>query len=389
MTRVLEFLIALLLVVALFVVVGLLLPGKRSLEHSIETNHPIRQVYDTISSFQRLRDWSPLRLRDPNMEFELVGEERGEGARVEYSSPIVGDGALEIVEAVQDERVVIEAENADYGTGKIHTLEIEEEGRNVVITHKYQVDYGWNLFGRYAGLYVARNIGDDIKLGLGNLAGLIATMPNFDYAKLEIEKVQLEPAHLLYVETTSERNITAVEEAMNRALRDIRQAIEANGLEEAGPPRLITTNFGDETYDFDMAIPVRAAGSAAADDEAEANEGEGVDDEPADEDLSVDVAAEDEEKPDPCAAPLEPLPELEAPGNLSGQVKFGQAYAGCALRADYIGHPAALPLVRDMLRSYAAARGHNIHDRAFEEYLVPVDQAMGGSVAFYVYWPIR
>jgi hypothetical protein len=60
-----------------------------------------------------------------------------------------------------------------------------------------------------------------------------------------------------------------------------------------------------------------------------------------------------------------------------------------ALRAAYVGHPAALPLVRDMLRSFAAANGYDVHDRAFEKYLSEIDSTQPEDAEFYVYWPIR
>src|SRR5690606_10102454 len=70
-------------------------------------------------------------------------------------------------------------------------------------------------------------------------------------------------------------------------------------------------------------------------------------------------------------------------------VRFGQTYAGCTLMAEYVGHPAALPLVRDMLRSYAAAHGYQIHQRAFEEYLSTPEEIEMGEARFHVYWPVQ
>lgn len=37
--------------------------------------------------------------------------------------------------------------------------------------------------------------------------------------------------------------------------------IEANGLEAAGPLRIITTDFGAEKYAFDIAQPVKKKGA--------------------------------------------------------------------------------------------------------------------------------
>ena len=57
--------------------------------------------------------------------------------------------------------------------------------------------------------------------------------------------------------------------------------------------------------------------------------------------------------------------------------------------APYRGHPAALPLIRDQLRSYAAAHGEQLHERAFEEYLTEIDETAAEDALFRVYWPIR
>jgi hypothetical protein len=390
MIRFLELLIALLIVVALFVIVGLFLPSSRYIEHSLETNRPLRQVFDTINSFRRFHDWHPLRAHDPRIQYQLVGPVRGEGARLEYSSrmPRIGDGSLEIIESVQDERVVVRAENDRYGENKLHTYTLRERGRTVEIRWGYQVDYGWNLFGRYAGLYVTRTAGDDLRVGLGNLTGLLATMPNFDYKSLEINLVEVEPVHMLFMSLSSDRNITAVENAMVGALETLRRTIDQNKLEADGPPRLITTNFGSEKYEFDVAIPVARAGQgrmravAPADADADAD----ADAAPAantGDDVIIDFASGNGVAT--AAAEMEPMEGLNLPDN----VFQGVGYGGRALRAAYTGHPAALPLVRDMLRSFAAANGYDVHDRAFEKYLSEIDSTQPEDAEFHVYWPIR
>src|SRR5690606_6017973 len=250
---------------------------------------------------------------------------------------------------------------------KTHVFELKPatSGKTVTISWTYDVDYGWNLFGRYAGLYVSRNVGEDMKRGLGNLAGLIATMPNFDYADLDIAPRLVQPTNTVFVATTAERNITAVENAMVLALRDIRRAIQANGLEEAGPFRLVTTNFGDTTYDFDIAIPVRMPVPAVDDAEGEGEDAaavEGEGEEALGAAAPVTSPAASGQQADPCAQPLQPAEAIDGAAlELPSNVSFGPGYAGCALVAEYVGHPAALPLVRDMLRSFAAAHGYEIH----------------------------
>jgi hypothetical protein len=403
MTRFFEFLISLVIVTVLFLLVGVFLPNRRHVEHSMETNHPVRQVYDTINSFKRFGDWNPLRMHDPAVQYTTEGPERGVGAKLNYVSQKkkVGTGSWEIVNSEQDSQVEFALQNPSYGDNKTAVFTLEEQGKTVDITWEYDVEYGWDLFGRYAGLYVSRNVGDDIKLGLGNLVGLLATMPNFDYSTIDVRKVPIHPRNVLYVSTTADRNITAVENAMILALKDIRAAIAANGLEASGPARLITTNFGNEKYEFDVAIPVQRPGETAAETALGAPVAPPAAAAPAEGEVPADAAPAEPEVPaettgtadaatpaeidltiEPAPAPLEGL-------NLPSNVLAGQSYAGRALVTEYQGHPAALPLIRDMLRSYAASHGETIHDRSFEEYLSEITETAPEEARFNVYWPIQ
>ena len=393
MTRVIEFLISLAIVAVLFLVVGVFLPSHRHVSHQQETNHPVRQVFDTINSFKRFGDWHPLRMHDPAIQYTVSGPEAGVGAKLAYASQNkrIGEGSYEITRSELDSQVEFAIQSPSYGYDKTSIITLDERGKTVGIDWEYDVDYGFDIFGRYAGLYVTRTVGDDMKLGLGNLVGLLATMPNFDYSTIEVATVPVQPQNLLYVSTTADRNITAVENAMILALKDLRAAIASNGLEAAASPRLITTNFGSDKYEFDIAIPVRrpVPGEAAAVAEAPAAEA------PADAAAATDAAATDEvagAEPAPAAPidlTIQPYPALLEGLNLPSNVLSGQSYAGLALSTDYQGHPAALPLIRDMLRSFGAAHGLTVHDRTFEEYLTEITETAAEEARFKVYWPIQ
>ena len=159
---------------------------------------------------------------------------------------------------------------------------------------------------------------------------------------------------------------------MDLALKDIRATISANQLVEAASPRLITTNFGSEKYEFDVAIPVmRRSEVPAEESEEDAENGE---------EGSMTIAAQEVD-----LTPPEPLEGLRLPEN----VRVGQSYGGRVVAAPYRGHPAALPLIRDQLRSYAATFGEQLQDRAFEEYLNEIADTAAEDAQFRVYWPIR
>lgn len=384
MTRLLEFIAAILIVVALFVVVALFLPAKQALEYNIETNRPVRIVFDTLNGFKRFSDWHPLRMHDPNISYTLSGPDFGVGARLDYVSGLkrIGAGSWEITDTRQEGRVQMVRyglANPAYGENKTMRFNIERKGRTTVITQRYDVEYGWNLLGRYAGMYIARGVGEDMKTGLSNLGALFATIPNYDYGNLTIETVEIPAQNVLYIPTTSERNITAVETAMINQLKWIRQVMAKNDLEAAGPYRLITTNFGSDVYEFDIAMPVRKKGTGPA-----------ADEEPAADEADESAGDEAEQKLRPGAEAMPVAAEIDPESiKLEGEVKFGQSYAGRALKTVFNGHPAGLPVVRDQLRAWAATRGEVVRDRAFEEYLQDIEGTSAEDSQFNVYWPIR
>ena len=88
MTRLLEFVIALALVLALFVVVGLVLPSSRHLEESTETNRRMTIVFDTVNNVRRLKDWNLLIPNNPaELKFSGGQDYTGVGARVAAPAP--------------------------------------------------------------------------------------------------------------------------------------------------------------------------------------------------------------------------------------------------------------------------------------------------------------
>ena len=140
-------------------------------------------------------------------------------------------------------------------------------GRNVKITQTHDVDYGWDLLGRYAGLYVGRHVGDDMKLGLERPSNMLTTVPNVDAATPgmteDLKLVDMPATNLLVVTAGS------IDRDDDEAAGvDARQ----HGMDQAAtcprtvrpPPvaaRIITTDFGCENYTFDVAVPVTKAGA--------------------------------------------------------------------------------------------------------------------------------
>ncbi|QDQ74708.1 polyketide cyclase [Pseudoluteimonas lycopersici] len=377
MTRLIEILISLAIVAVLFVLVSLVLPSHRHLSKDIETNRKLTTVYDTLNSLKRFKDWNVVPLRDPRMALKLSGPESGNGARLDYDSdkPNPGQGSWQIVASTPGESVTYALTNPERGSDKKMTFKLEPTGRggrNVKITQTYDVDYGWDLLGRYAGLYVGRHVGDDMKLGLERLSNMLASVPNVDYSNIqgmsEIHVADVPAMNLLVVSAGSiDRDDDKLQASMRSNMEWINRNLAANGLSAAGPMRIITSEMGRENYTFDVAVPVRKGGASTA---------------KAD-DKSAPAAATP--APAPVVASAGPLTGLK----LTGPVKYVQVPAGRAVTATYTGYWAGLETVHNALRAWAMTNGYEPTDRPYDAYTGGIDNAFTENGKYEAYWGLK
>ncbi|WP_298574682.1 SRPBCC family protein [uncultured Luteimonas sp.] len=384
MTRLLEILISTAIVAALFVLVALFLPSSRTITEKVETNRRQAIVFDTLNSFKRFKDWNALTMRDPAAKLELSGPESGVGARLDYSSEAraLGEGSWEIVESDADSRIAYRIENPDRGDNKRMEFTLKPTGRggrNIEITQRYDVDYGWNLLGRYAGLYVRGHVGEDMKLGLAKLSSMLAGVPNVDYRAdgvrlSDLGVVDLPAENLLSVSAGAvERNNEKIKQSMKSNSEWIKRTMEANDLVPAGPLRIVSTELGRENYTFDVVQPVRRKGAGS--DAQEAAEGEGEGDE-AEAQPVAQAPAVDE-------GPL----EVEIPDG--APVEYIRAEAGKAARGNYVGYMAELENVRNAVRAWAMTHGYEVTDRPYEIYKNGIDEAFTENGEFEVFWKLK
>lgn len=353
MTRFLEILISLAIVVALYLVVAVVLPSQRHLSEKIETNRKMTIVFDSLNSLRRFKSWNPLVLRDPRVQLNYSGPDSGVGARLDFVSTNekLGKGSWEITESVPREKVSYKIDNIERGSNKRTSFSFKPTGRNnrnVEITQTFDVDYGWDLIGRYAGLYVARHVGDDMKLGLSRIVTMLAAVPNVDYAvsgtKMSVPKMVQRPAEdLLFVTAGNiDRGNSQIQSSLTANAEWIRRVMEANGLEATGPLRIITTELGRETYNFDVAQPVRKKDGGE----------------------TGKIA-------------------------LQGPVQYVQTKPGKVAMASYTGYMAELEAVRNALRAWAVTAGYEVTDRAYESYKSGISGSFTENGEFDVYWPLK
>jgi hypothetical protein len=363
MTRLIEVLISLAIVLGLFLVISLVLPSSRHLSQKVETNRRMTIVYDTLDSLRRFNDWNPLVLHDPRMQMKLSGPESGVGARLDYSSkePAVGNGSWEIVADEPGKSVTYAVVNPQRGHDKQMKFLLKptgRNGRNVEITQNYDVTYGWDLMGRYAGLYVRGHVGDEMKMGLDRLAGMLASVPNVDYrgvnSKLTGLRVIERPAENLLVVNAGSipRDGDKIQASMKSNMEWIKRTMDANNLVAVGPVRVISTEFGRENYTFDIAQAVRRSSSA------------------------------DSETADAGTAPLTGL-------KLLGPVTYVQSKPTRAATVSYTGYVMGLENAHNALRAWALTQGYEVTDRPYELYKNGIDQAFTEDGQYDIFWTVK
>jgi hypothetical protein len=272
MTRLLEIIVALAIVIVLALVGAVFLPSHRHIERSVEVSSPARQIYDVVDGFRTFPSWNALRAYDPRVQLNFDGPAQGAGAKVNWTSKDdrIGNGNYIVANTpapVQDSQVTWEVVNPWRGNDKHFTIDIvpATNGKTSRITMGYDVDYGWDLYGRYTGMYLDGDPATQIQFQLGALQNMLATFPNVDYKDQPIELKDVEKRSTIFISTTAKRTLDDVADATDKAMQQLLALVKKEKINVVGPRVTITTNFGDENYDFDMALPVDKADYAVAD----------------------------------------------------------------------------------------------------------------------------
>jgi len=348
MTRLLELLVALAIVFVLAVILGVCLPDHAHIERSVVVSSPVRQVYDVISGFHTYPSWNALRAYDPKVQLNFKGPDAGPGAEVDWTSndDRIGAGSLTVANdpAPQpDKEITWTLSNNWKGENKRFTIDVKqsENRKTATVTMGYDVDYGWDLLARYSGLYLEGAPATQISFQLSALQNMLATFPNVDYKEQQIDLKDVAAQPILYVSTTAKRTLDDVADATDKAMAQIQATIKKDKINAVGGRITVTTNWGDENYDFDVAQPVDKADAAVAD-----------------------------------------------------PVKAGQSYGGKALVTSFTGSPAQLPLARLMLKAYAYTHGYVFDESSegpnrFFDQLNSDPKAEADQQQYTVYLPIQ
>jgi hypothetical protein len=402
MMRALEFLVALVIVAALGVLAAVVMPGSGHVDRTLDVGKDMRQVYDVMDNFHRFPDYSVLRSLDSKVQFTLSGKAYGPGSEISWSSsdPKVGSGDLTIASATPDfdkidsntksATIVWNLDNSWRGQDKHFTLDLQRKGNRGQLTTvkwSYDVSYGWNLVNRFANLYIHGDPDSFIQFSLNNLQNVLAGVPNIDYSTLNpyIVPTQQTPVLLVSTQIARKDGLDALDDATKKAVSEIQAAAKKLGVNVTGPSVLVITDYGDETFKFDIAMAIDSSTLTVAGQPQQ---------------LTAATPPALGSGDDPAEASTAAAPaDTTAPGSrdrfgrlvVDGDVRAELAFGGSALKGVWNGTWAGVPQVRDMLKAYAQTHGYKFDDvvnRVYDIQVTPEVKDAGGNVTTYAKYEI-
>lgn len=413
MMRVLEFIVALIIVAVLGVVVGVIMPSSGHVERSLVFGKDMRQVYDILNNFRRFQDYASLRQQDPGIQFKLSGKDYGPGSEISWTSTQagIGEGKLTIARAepefykvdntVNEAQIIWNLDNGWRGQDKHFTLDLERQGSRhqlTKVTWSYDVAYGFNLVNRYSNLYIHGAPDSMIQTSLGNLQNVLAAVPNIDYGPLVPYVRQTQPTPVLLVSTSIQRSggLAALDEATATAVKQIQDAAKKLGVNVVGPRIIFTTNYGDQTYTFDVALPIDATSLTVAGQSQELTA-------PQPPKLGEEDPAEAASAPAGASSTAAAKPAGPQPGDhdrwgrliVDANVRATLAFGEPSLVGVWNGTAAGVPQTREMLKAYAQTHGYTFDEvthRLYDIEVQPESKDASGAVTAYakyeVYLPL-
>lgn len=299
--------------VVLLIVVGLALPRHARVEGGVRIDAHPATVFALINDFRRMRLWSPLIKADP-------------------------DGTLSIVASRPYEHVAIRINPGERGE-VMSWFDLNSADGGTDVRWAAEIDYEFNLVGRYCSLLVKGSRRRDGEAGLLNLKELAESLPDADFSDLDIEALVVDAIEIAYLSTTSKPDPASIAATLGDAYFDILSFIDRHDLTAAGAPLAITHPFSGAKLRLDAAIPVRDVRAAT-----------------------------------PRSGPT---------------VKLGHTYAGPVIRVKHIGSYRTLSATHLKIAAYLAALGIERDGPAWESYVSDPESVPEDELLTDVFYPIR
>lgn len=362
--KILKRLLAIILAAALvFLAIGLLLPSKVHVERSTWIDAPPANVFTLLNGYKRFNDWSPWADLDPEPEYRYEGPEAGVGATMHWTGDgSVGSGWQMITAAEPYSRIEMELAFGPEDTART-AYHLAPEAGGTQVTWAMDVDFGWDILGRYMSLMFDRWVGADYEKGLASLKALVESLPKHDLAGAEVEVIPIEPISVVMLSGETSHDLDDVEAALQEAYARLERHMAEQKFSPAGPPMAIAREWSNDRYVFDAALPYRRESTQTGREDS-APETEGI------------------------AGNANPEPS-DARFRLADAVHAGMTPGGRAARIVHAGPHETLADSWNRLEAFIALRGLEPAGDPWEVYVTDPADVPAPELVTHIFWPVE
>jgi effector-binding domain-containing protein len=183
----------LLAIVAVLLVVGLVTPRKFDISRSALIKAERKTVWDQVSLWKNMNNWSPWYKMDTSMTVKLEGEDGKPGAKYSWESKVMGNGSQTILESRPMDFRSSDLVFDDWGGKSIVSFALKDSANATFITWRMTGENGF--VGRIFSFFMGMNdaIGKDFEKGLADMKKICEAAPVVASYKLgEVETRQFD-----------------------------------------------------------------------------------------------------------------------------------------------------------------------------------------------------
>ena len=153
------------LLAALFVTVGILLPGTVEVARSVQVAAPPETVFPFLDDLRAWTEWTPW----GDVESRLEGAATGTGARRVWDDPRLGSGSITIVASIPPHSVDYVAEVEGGSLRFEGRITVEPRPGGSLVTWTERADLGWNPLLGWTALNLEESQGQQLQESLERL----------------------------------------------------------------------------------------------------------------------------------------------------------------------------------------------------------------------------
>ncbi len=169
-------LVRVLFLIGLFVVLvlasGFLLPARFEASRSTVIAAAPESIWPLVEDPRAWQRWVVWNRRDPSMQVQYSGAERGEGAVWSWHSKSQGDGRMSFLKVEPPRELTYQLDLHNFNRPAFGEVRLEKEGGLTRVVWSMSGEAGWNPLARWFGVFLDRAVGPDFEVGLANLKEL-------------------------------------------------------------------------------------------------------------------------------------------------------------------------------------------------------------------------